>query len=71
LLLTFVTGVASSESVRLYRAIVAETDRMPGLGRLFWKASRVRSELRFHSYGPKSTMPQPRLSSPSSSSSSR
>jgi hypothetical protein len=38
LLLTFVTGVASAESVRLYRAIVAETDRMPGLGRLFWKA---------------------------------
>src|ERR1700730_4655275 len=34
LLLTFVTGVASAESVRLYRAIVAETHRMPGPGRL-------------------------------------
>lgn len=38
LLLTFVTGVASPDSVRLYRAIVAEADRMPGLGRLFWDA---------------------------------
>src|SRR6266436_1264750 len=38
LLLTFVTGVASPDSVRLYRAIVAEADRMPGLGRLFWEA---------------------------------
>jgi AcrR family transcriptional regulator len=38
LLLTFVSGVASSDSVRLYRAIVAEADRMPGLGRLFWEA---------------------------------
>jgi TetR/AcrR family transcriptional regulator, mexJK operon transcriptional repressor len=28
----------SPESIRLYRAIVAEADRMPGLGRLFWKA---------------------------------
>ena len=38
LLLTFVTGVASPDSVRLYRAIVAEADRMPGLGCLFWEA---------------------------------
>ena len=38
LLLMFVTGVASPDSVRLYRAIVAEADRMPGLGRLFWEA---------------------------------
>jgi AcrR family transcriptional regulator len=38
LLLAFVTGVASPDSVRLYRAIVAEADRMPGLGRLFWEA---------------------------------
>lgn len=38
LLLIFVTGVASPDSVRLYRAIVAEADRMPGLGRLFWEA---------------------------------
>ena len=38
LLLAFVTGLASSDSVRLYRAIVAEADRMPGLGRLFWQA---------------------------------
>ena len=38
LLLTFAAGVAGSDSVRLYRAIVAEADRMPGLGRLFWEA---------------------------------
>jgi AcrR family transcriptional regulator len=38
LLLKFAAGVASSDSVRLYRAIVAEADRMPGLGRLFWDA---------------------------------
>ena len=38
LLLTFAVGVASPDSVRLYRAIVAEADRMPGLGRLFWEA---------------------------------
>jgi AcrR family transcriptional regulator len=38
LLLTFVTGVTSPDSVRLYRAIVAEADRMPGLGHLFWEA---------------------------------
>jgi TetR/AcrR family transcriptional regulator, mexJK operon transcriptional repressor len=38
LLLTFVTGVAGSDSVSLYRAIVAEADRMPGLGRVFWDA---------------------------------
>jgi TetR/AcrR family transcriptional regulator, mexJK operon transcriptional repressor len=38
LLLTFASGVAGPDSVRLYRAIVAEADRMPGLGRLFWEA---------------------------------
>jgi TetR/AcrR family transcriptional regulator, mexJK operon transcriptional repressor len=38
LLLTFAAGVAGPDSVRLYRAIVAEADRMPGLGRLFWEA---------------------------------
>ncbi|GLS23800.1 transcriptional regulator [Labrys miyagiensis] len=38
LLLTFAVGVASPDSIRLYRAIVAEADRMPGLGRLFWEA---------------------------------
>jgi hypothetical protein len=38
LLLAFAAGVASPESVRLYRGVVAEADRMPGLGRLFWEA---------------------------------
>lgn len=38
LLLAFAAGVTSPDSVRLYRAIVAEADRMPGLGRLFWEA---------------------------------
>lgn len=38
LLLTFVAGVASSDSLRFYRAIVAESERAPGLGRLFWEA---------------------------------
>ena len=38
LLLTFAVGVAAPDSVRLYRAIVAEADRTPGLGRLFWEA---------------------------------
>ena len=38
LLLTFVAGVASSDSVRFYRAIVSEAERTPGLGRLFWEA---------------------------------
>jgi len=38
LLLTFAAGVAGLESIRLYRAVVAEADRMPGLGRLFWEA---------------------------------
>lgn len=38
LLLAFVTGVTSPDSIRLYRAIVAEADRMPDLGRLFWEA---------------------------------
>jgi AcrR family transcriptional regulator len=44
LLLAFVAGVTSPDSVRLYRAIVAEAERMPGLGRLFWEAGprRVR-----------------------------
>jgi AcrR family transcriptional regulator len=37
LLLAFVAGVTSPNSVRLYRAIVAEAERMPGLGRLFWE----------------------------------
>jgi TetR/AcrR family transcriptional regulator, mexJK operon transcriptional repressor len=38
LLLTFAAGVAGPDSVRLYRAIIAEADRMPGLGHLFWEA---------------------------------
>jgi AcrR family transcriptional regulator len=38
LLLTFAAGVASPDSVRLYRAVVAEAERAPGLGRLFWDA---------------------------------
>ncbi len=38
LLLTFAAGVASPDSIRLYRAVVAEAERMPGLGRLFWEA---------------------------------
>lgn len=38
LLLTFTAGVASPDSVRLYRAIIAEAERMPRLGRLFWEA---------------------------------
>jgi TetR/AcrR family transcriptional repressor of mexJK operon len=38
LLLTFAAGVAAPDSVRLYRAIIAEADRAPGLGRLFWEA---------------------------------
>lgn len=38
LLVAFAAGVASPDSVRLYRAIVAEADRMPGVGRLFWEA---------------------------------
>ncbi|MGC1347381.1 MAG: TetR/AcrR family transcriptional regulator C-terminal domain-containing protein [Methyloceanibacter sp.] len=37
-MLTFVIGVASPDSVRLYRAIVAEADRTPDLGRPFWEA---------------------------------
>lgn len=47
LLLTFAAGVASPDSVRLYRAIVAEASRMPGLGRLFWEAGprQVRSAI--------------------------
>jgi len=31
-------GVANSDSIHLYRAIVAEAGRMPGLGHLFWEA---------------------------------
>jgi AcrR family transcriptional regulator len=38
LLLAFTDGVASPDSIHLYRAVVAEADRMPGLGRLFWQA---------------------------------
>jgi TetR/AcrR family transcriptional regulator, mexJK operon transcriptional repressor len=38
LLRAFTDGVAGPDSIRLYRAVVAETDRMPGLGRLFWEA---------------------------------
>jgi TetR/AcrR family transcriptional repressor of mexJK operon len=38
LLLALTDGVAGPDSIRLYRAIVAEADRMPGLGRLFWEA---------------------------------
>ena len=38
LLLAFTDGVANSDSIHLYRAIVAEAGRMPGLGHLFWEA---------------------------------
>jgi len=38
LLLTFLAGVAAADSVRLYRTVIAEADRMPGPGRLFWEA---------------------------------
>ena len=38
LLLAFTDGVSHPDSIRLYRAVVAEADRMPGLGRLFWEA---------------------------------
>lgn len=38
LLLAFTAGVASPDNVRLYRAIVAEAERTPGLGQLFWEA---------------------------------
>jgi TetR/AcrR family transcriptional repressor of mexJK operon len=38
LLLTFAAGVTGPDSVRFYRAIVAEAGRTPGLGRLFWEA---------------------------------
>lgn len=38
LLVAFTAGVAAADSIHLYRAIVAETDRMPGLGHLFWEA---------------------------------
>jgi AcrR family transcriptional regulator len=38
LLLAFTDGVANSDSIHLYRAIVAEAGRMPGLGRLLWEA---------------------------------
>ena len=38
LLLAFTDGVADSDSIHLYRAIVAEAGRMPELGRLFWEA---------------------------------
>jgi len=38
LLVAFTDGVANSDSIHLYRAIVAEAGRMPGLGHLFWEA---------------------------------
>ncbi len=38
LLLGFTDGAANSDSIHLYRAIVAEAGRMPGLGQLFWEA---------------------------------
>ena len=38
LLLAFAQGVAAPDSIRLYRAVVAEAGRAPGLGRLFWEA---------------------------------
>ncbi len=38
LLLGFVEGVTSYDSLSLYRALVAEAERMPELGRLFWDA---------------------------------
>jgi AcrR family transcriptional regulator len=38
LLLAFTDGVSGPDSLRLYRAVVAEADWAPGLGRLFWEA---------------------------------
>lgn len=38
LLRALAEGLARADSVNLYRAIVAEAGRMPGLGRLFWDA---------------------------------
>ena len=38
LLLALTDGVTNSESIQLYRAIVAEAGRMPGLGHLLWEA---------------------------------
>lgn len=38
LLIAIVRGVTDPDSVRLYRAIVGEADRLPELGRLFWEA---------------------------------
>jgi TetR/AcrR family transcriptional repressor of mexJK operon len=38
LLLAFTDGVTNSDSIHLYRAIVAEAGRMPGLGHLLWEA---------------------------------
>ena len=43
----FATGVAGPDSVRLYRAIVAEADRMPGLGRLFLEGGAAPSRCRY------------------------
>jgi len=51
LLLTFVTGVASPDSVRLYRAIVAEADGCRAWGACSGRLGRVRSELQSYSYG--------------------
>ncbi len=47
LLLGFVEGVTSHDSLGLYRALVAEAERMPELGRLFWDAGprQVRAAL--------------------------
>ena len=38
LLLALTDGVTSPDSIHLYRAIVAEAGRMPGLGLLLWEA---------------------------------
>ena len=47
LLLGFVHDVTRDDSLRLYRALVAEAGRMPELGRLFWEAGprQVRAAL--------------------------
>jgi TetR/AcrR family transcriptional repressor of mexJK operon len=43
LLLTFAAGVAGADSVRLYRAIVAEADRSQDWGAFFGTRGRARS----------------------------
>jgi AcrR family transcriptional regulator len=47
LLRGLVEGVTSDDSLRMYRALVAEAERMPELGRLFWVAGprQVRTAL--------------------------